>query len=51
MLSADRFWTFMREFSPLSSFIAQNSGSNLLGLHPVSSAGVAATATDAMIEA
>ena len=50
VLAAATFWTFVREFSPLSPVIAQNSGSDLLGLRLVGSAGVAATATDVMIE-
>jgi hypothetical protein len=29
LLSAETFWTFVREFSPLSPFISQNSSSTL----------------------
>jgi hypothetical protein len=40
----------MREFSPLSSVIAQDSSSALFDLRLVGSTGVAAAATDVMIE-
>ena len=39
VLSTPTFCTFVREFSPQSPFIAQNSSSNLLGLRLVSLVG------------
>ena len=50
VLFAETFCPFMREFSPLSPIIAQNSSSNLLGIRLVSFAGVAEEATAVMID-
>ena len=51
VLSVETFCTFLREFSPLSPVIAQNSSSNLLGLRLVRFARVAQEATAVMIDA